>query len=61
VSSNETTGALPRRTVRRLRPEIAAALAARRREAELAALYEKPVQELEREDLAQMRAAFFRG
>lgn len=50
-----------RRPSRRLRPEIAAALAARRRDVRLNELYEKPVGELEPTDLAEMRRAFFRG
>jgi hypothetical protein len=45
---------------RRLRPEVAAALAARKRQAQLEELYQRPVQELDSEELAQMRAAFFR-
>lgn len=50
-----------RKTTRRLRPEVASALTERKRQAELDELYGKPVQELEPEELARMRAAFFRG
>lgn len=46
---------------RRLRPEVAAELAARNRSSQLNALYEKPVKELDPEDIAVMRRAFFRG
>lgn len=45
---------------RRLRPEVIAALADRRRQAVLEELYERPVQDLDPEELAHMRAAFFR-
>jgi hypothetical protein len=44
---------------RRLRPEVAAAFAARRRETQLEEFYRKPVDQLEPEELAIMRAAFF--
>lgn len=47
--------------VRKLKPEVAARLAARRREAELRSLYETPVEQLSPSDLAKMKAAFFRG
>jgi hypothetical protein len=40
---------------------VAAAMAARRRTADLQALYEKPVEDLDPEEIAQMRAAFLRG
>ena len=50
-----------RKAPRRLRPEVAAELAARKRQAQLDTLYDKPVQELEPDELAKMRRAFFRG
>lgn len=46
---------------RRLRPEVAAALADRRRQAQLDELYQKSVQELDPDEIARMRAAFLRG
>jgi hypothetical protein len=51
----------PSRPTRRLRPEIAAELATRRRQTRLDDLYGKPVQDLEPDELARMRSAFFRG
>lgn len=47
--------------IRKLKPEVAATLAARRRDAELRSLYETPVEQLSPNDLAKMKAAFFRG
>jgi hypothetical protein len=49
-----------RKPSRRLRPEALAALAARQREAQLQELYQRPVEELEPEELKRMKAAFFR-
>ena len=46
---------------RRLKPEAAAELAARRRQVQVQSLYERPVHELERDEIALMRAAFLRG
>lgn len=62
MSLPEPTGAPSRaqKTSRRLRPEVAAALLERRRQAQLNELYQKPVEELDPEELARMRAAFFR-
>lgn len=50
---------LKKRT-RRLKPEIAAKFAAVRTAERLQQLYDRPVAELSPEELAQMRAAFFR-
>jgi hypothetical protein len=50
-----------KKPVRRLRPEVAAEVRARARQAKLDALYERPVQDLDRDELAKMKAAFFRG
>jgi hypothetical protein len=63
VSSNDPAPAAPggRKSARRLRPEVAAELAARNRQSRLDALYEKPVEELDPEEIARMRSAFFRG
>lgn len=63
MSVTTTTGTpeRARKTTRRLRPEVGAALAERKRQAEIDELYRKPVQELEPEEMARMRAAFFRG
>lgn len=63
MSVSEPSGAPApaKKPARRLRPEVAAALQARARQARLDALYEKPVQDLERDELAKMKAAFFRG
>jgi hypothetical protein len=49
------------RVSRRLKPEVAARLAARRRETELKRLYEQPVEELTPENIARMKAVFLRG
>lgn len=49
-----------RKTARRLRPEALAALVARQREMQLQELYQRPVEELEPEELKRMKAAFFR-
>jgi hypothetical protein len=50
-----------RRTKRRLKPEIASRLAARRRAATLQSLYQRPAQELSPEEIAQLKSAFFAG
>lgn len=49
------------RPTRRLKPEVAAKLAAQRRQAELQALYQTPVEKLSPDDIARMKAAFLRG
>lgn len=49
------------RPTRRLKPEVAARWAAQRRETELQSLYQTPLEKLSPEDLARMKAAFFRG
>lgn len=46
---------------RRLKPEVARKWAARRKEQELRNLYERPVEQLSPEEMARMKAAFFRG
>jgi len=46
---------------RKLRPEAAAALMARYRKLALDELYERPVDSLDPNELAQMKAAFFRS
>ncbi len=50
-----------RKPQRKLKPEVVAQLVARRSESQLEKLYEKPVSELSPDELALMRAAFFRG
>ena len=49
------------RPTRRLKPEVAAKWAAQRRESEIQNLYETPVEKLSPDDIARMKAAFFRG
>lgn len=49
------------RPTRRLKPEVAAKWAAQRRESEIKNLYQTPVEKLSPDDLARMKAAFFRG
>lgn len=49
------------RPARRLKPEVAARLAAQRRETEIQSLYQTPLEKLSPEDIARMKAAFFRG
>ena len=46
---------------RRLKPGVAAKLAAEMVGAEIRELYDRPVEELSPEEIAKMRAAFFRG
>lgn len=46
---------------RKLKPEVAAKFAAFRTTERIKELYERPVEELSPEEIAQMRAAFFRG
>jgi hypothetical protein len=53
-----STTAAPR-PKRRLKPGVAAQLAARAAHKELKQLYSKPVQELTPEEIRQMKAAFF--
>jgi hypothetical protein len=48
-----------RKRIRRLKPEIAARLAAQQQEDEIQKLYNTPVEQLSPEDLAKMKAAFF--
>lgn len=45
--------------IRRLKPEVAAKMAARRHEAELQQLYSRPVEQLSPKDIALMKAMFF--
>jgi hypothetical protein len=63
VSVTDPSGAPApaKRPSRRLRPEVVAALAARKRQTELDELYQKPVQDLESDELARMRRAFFKS
>lgn len=57
MSKTETT---PRKRVRRrLKPEVAAKFASYGRDEKIKKLYDRPVDELSPEELAQMRAAFF--
>ena len=51
--------ATPRK--RRLKPEVAAKMAAMKTAERLQSLYQRPVDDLSPEEIAQMRAAFFRG
>ena len=60
LNEANTAEAPTRKTSRRLRPEVAAAFAARNRELRLQEFYQKPVEQLEPEELAIMRAAFFK-
>jgi hypothetical protein len=50
-----------KKRARRLRPEVAAAIIERQRAAQLDDLYSKPVDALEPEEIARMKAAFFRS
>lgn len=62
VSVTDPSSGPPRaRRPRRLRPEVAAEVAARNRRAEMDVLYDKPVDELDPEELARMRRDFFRS
>lgn len=61
AQSASSTSTRPKKPTRRLKPEVAAKLRTRRSEAPLEDLYEKPVTELSPQELALMRAAFFRG
>lgn len=54
-----TEAAVPRK--RRLKPEVAARMAAMKTAERLQELYQRPVDDLSPEEIAQMRAAFFRG
>lgn len=56
----ELDGETRRKPSRRLRPD-AAALLARLRNEQLQELYVKPVESLAPEEIARMKAAFFRG
>lgn len=49
------------RPTRRLKPEVAAKWAAQRRASELENLYQTPVEKLSPDEIARMKAAFFRG
>ena len=53
--------ACPAKPQRRLKPEVAARLVTRRAETPLEDLYQKPVKDLSPQELAVMRAAFFKG
>jgi hypothetical protein len=55
-----TASPTPRPT-RRLKPEVAAKWAAQRRESDIQNLYQTPVEKLSPDDIARMKAAFFRG
>lgn len=58
--NNTATSSLSdRRTKRRLKPEIASRLAARRRAAAIQSLYDRPAHELTPEEIAQLKSAFF--
>ena len=57
----ETTEITPAKRSRRLKPEVAAKFAALKTAERLKELYDRPVEELSPEEIAQMRAAFFRG
>jgi hypothetical protein len=46
---------------RRLRPEAVAMIIARTRQDKIEELYTKPVESLEPEEIARMKAAFFGG
>jgi hypothetical protein len=62
VSATDPPGApAPLRRTRKLRPEVASEMARRNRQTQLDTLYDKPVQELDPDDIARMRRAFFRG
>ena len=50
-----------RRPSRRLKPEVAARWAARRRDSDLRVLYQTPVENLSPEEIARMKAAFLSG
>ena len=50
-----------RKSSRRLKPGVAEKLVAQAIGAEIAALYDRPIEELSPEEIARMRAAFFRG
>lgn len=58
VSKVETQ---PHKPVRRLKPEVAAKFASFQRDEKIKQLYTRPVDELSPEELAKMRAAFFRS
>ena len=49
------------RPSRRLKPGVAAKMAAQTLGAEIRELYDRPVEDLSPEEIARMRAAFFRG
>lgn len=51
----------PRRSTRRLKPEVAARWAARREQEDLQVLYQTPVERLSPEEIARMKAAFLSG
>lgn len=51
----------PRRSTRRLKPEVAARWAARREQQDLQTLYQTPVERLSPEEIARMKAAFLNG
>jgi hypothetical protein len=58
-TSNESEEGVKR--MRRLKPGVAAKLVAAAHGAEIRELYSRPVEELSPEEIARMRAAFFRG
>ena len=57
----QTTEPTLKKRTRRLKPEIAAKFAAVRTAERIQELYARPVEQLSPEELAQMRAAFFKG
>lgn len=61
VQHSVSATAAPAKRSRRLKPEAVARLRSRRGEAQLDHLYQKPVDELSPQEIAAMRAAFFRG
>ena len=58
---SSTVDASSSRPARRLKPEVAARWAARRRESDLRVLYQTPIEKLSPEEIARMKAAFLRG
>lgn len=56
-----TTEVKTKKRTRRLKPEYAAKFAAIRTTERVRELYDRPVEDLSPEELAKMRAAFFRG
>lgn len=61
VMQNTVERSHARKPARRLKPEVAARIVAQRSEMRIQQLYDRPVDELSPDELALMRAAFFRG